>query len=81
LDFASAATRTKVSAVNAQERDQLRDTFHPRDKATVARFFDGMELIEPGIVPISDWHNDTPPSERPPAADVGIYGAVARIHR
>jgi S-adenosyl methyltransferase len=72
-------TQAKVTDVVAQERDQIADAFHPRDKATVARFFDGMELIEPGLVPISDWHNDTPPSERPPATDVGLYGAVARI--
>jgi hypothetical protein len=78
-DLMSPETKTKVTAVSTQERDQLRDALHPRDKATVARFFDGMELIEPGIVPITDWHNDIPPNERPPATDAGIYGAVARI--
>ncbi|WP_245545868.1 SAM-dependent methyltransferase [Nocardia higoensis] len=27
----------------------------PRDKASVARFFDGLEMVEPGIVPIHRW--------------------------
>ncbi|HEX9033232.1 MAG TPA: SAM-dependent methyltransferase [Streptosporangiaceae bacterium] len=26
-----------------------------RDRATVARFFDGLELVEPGLVPVSAW--------------------------
>jgi hypothetical protein len=30
-----------------------------RDRAAVARFFDGLELVAPGLVQVSDW--------RPPA--------------
>ncbi|HEU5155571.1 MAG TPA: SAM-dependent methyltransferase [Streptosporangiaceae bacterium] len=79
VDLMSPDTKVKVTAVSTQERDRLRDALHPRDKATIARFFDGMELIDPGIVPIADWRNDIPPNERPPATDAAIYGAVARI--
>jgi hypothetical protein len=78
-DFASTELKAKLSAFNTRERDRFRDSIHPRGKDAVARFFAGMELIEPGIVPVIDWRNTTPPNERPPAADVGIYGAAARI--
>ncbi len=50
----------------------------PRDRNEFARFFTGLELVDPGIVPIGDWRPD--PGTRPPdPAEVGVYGAVARI--
>ena len=27
-----------------------------RDHADVARFFDGLDLVEPGVVPVEQWH-------------------------
>jgi len=30
----------------------------PRTGAQVARFFDGLELVDPGIVPVNRWHPD-----------------------
>ncbi|WP_067508490.1 SAM-dependent methyltransferase [Actinoplanes sp. TFC3] len=50
-----------------------------RTAAESGRFFDGLELIEPGIVAVSDWRPARPPTERPAAADVSIYGAVGRL--
>ena len=50
-----------------------------RNRADFARFFEGMDLVPPGIVAAVDWHSELPPSERPSAAEVGLYGAVARI--
>jgi hypothetical protein len=29
-----------------------------RSQAEVARFFDGLELVEPGVVPVQEWHPD-----------------------
>ncbi|HEX8865318.1 MAG TPA: SAM-dependent methyltransferase, partial [Lentzea sp.] len=43
-----------------------------RTHAEVSRFFDGMELLEPGIVPVNDWRPDSYEDH------TGIYGAVAR---
>jgi hypothetical protein len=76
-DFLSAEMKAKVIAINA--RNRVRDPGTPRDRAAIARFFTGMELIPPGITAVCDWRNDTPPDQRPPAADAGLYGAVARI--
>ncbi|MEG3631445.1 SAM-dependent methyltransferase [Streptomyces poriticola] len=48
-----------------------------RSRAEVARFFDGLELLPPGLVTTTEWHA---PDQQPPAPDdSGIYAAVARI--
>ena len=56
--------------------DQVADwKFASRSREQVARFFDGMDLVEPGLVRVEEWR----PS--PVAADEGkstVYGAVAR---
>jgi len=30
-------------------------TITPRDRATVARFFDGLEMVGPGLMPLDQW--------------------------
>jgi hypothetical protein len=50
-----------------------------RSAAQFGRFFAGLELIEPGIVAVSDWRPDRPADQRPSPADVAIYGAVGRL--
>jgi S-adenosyl methyltransferase len=52
--------------------------FEPRSREEVARFFDGLELVEPGIVMPSDWRSDLPEAERPSAVHVSGYAAVGR---
>jgi hypothetical protein len=50
----------------------------PRTRAEVLRFFDGLDLVEPGLVPC--WYKDTPepPEARLPGADLG-YAGVGRV--
>lgn len=50
-------------------------TFRPRSKAEVAAFFDGLELVEPGVVPVLSWRPDEP-SQDPLSAY--LYAAVGR---
>jgi SAM-dependent methyltransferase len=79
VDFLSPEA---VSALNVEiERDRRlsRDPATPRDRAAFARFFDGMELVPPGIVALPDWRSELPPAQRPSAADVSYHCAVARI--
>jgi hypothetical protein len=64
-----------IQRVNTGSRDDAQF----RDRAAFAQFFNGMELIPPGIEPISDWRSELPPDKRPSAADALHYGAVARI--
>jgi len=49
-----------------------------RDRATAARFFDGLEMVEPGLVRVSDWHPPAGSDARFPAA---IWAGVARKPR
>lgn len=47
-----------------------------RTHAEVAGFFDGLELVEPGLVTIDAWRPD--PSDPAPSATRWLYGAVGR---
>jgi trans-aconitate methyltransferase len=35
-------------------------TITPRDRATVARFFDGLEMVGPGLMPLDQWRGSGP---------------------
>ena len=47
----------------------------PRSHDQVSRFFDGVDLIEPGVVPIQQWRPD---SDAEAAARAGMWGGVGR---
>lgn len=49
-----------------------------REKAEIARFFDGFELADPGLVTVDAWRPD--PEDPAPAATRWLYGAVGRKH-
>ena len=73
FDPLDAETIAKMNAINAP----IKPAFTPRGLAAVTRFFEGLELLEPGIVSVSDWR---PESEvRPTPAEATGYGAVARV--
>ncbi len=46
-----------------------------RDHAEVTSFFDGLELVDPGVVQLSKWH---PQTEVEAAAAAALWGGVAR---
>jgi hypothetical protein len=47
-----------------------------RTRPQILRFFEGLDLVDPGLVVTTEWFKDTPP---PPREIGGIYGAVARV--
>jgi hypothetical protein len=55
-----------------------RGQWRSRTADEVARFFTGLELVEPGVVPIGDWRPD-PGAPRPDPAEIVTYGAVGRV--
>jgi hypothetical protein len=65
----------RIDAANAAGGIPFR--FRTRDE--FARFFDGLELVRPGIQSISEWRAEDEVKPRPSAADTATYGAVARI--
>ena len=56
----------------------LGDTYVVRSRDQIARFFTGLDVVEPGLVPIEEWRpppgTELDPTRRP----VPIYGALAR---
>ncbi|MFE4588150.1 SAM-dependent methyltransferase [Streptomyces laurentii] len=60
--------------------DVYRDIRNPlvmRSSAEIARFFEGTELVEPGLVPMPLWRADNPDEEEDPFAFSG-YAGVGR---
>lgn len=47
-----------------------------RTRTEVGRFFEGLDLVDPGLVTAPEWFVDTP---APRAEGSGIYAAVARV--
>jgi SAM-dependent methyltransferase len=52
--------------------------FRARTESQVARFFDGLTLLEPGLQQVSQWRRDDVDDEEPRPEEVSWYGAVAR---
>ena len=65
-----------IAAMNAVN-EGITPRFSPRALAEVSRFFDGLDLLEPGIVSVSDWR--PAPGPRPTPAEATGYGAVAAV--
>jgi hypothetical protein len=68
----AVVTRLKAAIANTGEKGG------PRDLESFARFFRGLELVEPGVVSLGEWR-PVPGVVPPDPAEVGMYGAVARI--
>jgi hypothetical protein len=49
----------------------------PRSRAQIERFFEGFELLDPGLVQLPQWRPDA--ETRTPAYQVPIYGGIGRI--
>jgi hypothetical protein len=67
------------SAVGAQAQDEYNESgalpYHLRTPEQIAGFFDGLELVEPGIVSVPLWRPD--PADGPPA-ELDAFGGVGR---
>ncbi|OPF71643.1 methyltransferase [Streptomyces antioxidans] len=49
-----------------------------RTEAEAERFFDGLELVEPGLTQVHKWRPDATDTEDIKDEDIAMYGAVAR---
>jgi hypothetical protein len=52
--------------------------FQYRSKDEFARFLYGLELVDPGITPMSEWHPEIEPGPQPSPSEAGAYAALAR---
>jgi hypothetical protein len=47
----------------------------PRPQAGVTRFFDGLDMVEPGVVRVQEWRPDTETEAKSPS---NMWGGVGR---
>ncbi|MFE7270456.1 SAM-dependent methyltransferase [Streptomyces sp. NPDC057623] len=52
--------------------------FHPRSLPEFSRFFDGLELLGPGVIPVSGWRPGPPDVAAQAEGIVPVYAGVAR---
>jgi hypothetical protein len=74
-DYMPAETIAELDAAN-EARNVV---FRARSRSEFTHFFDGLELVAPGIVDVSEWRAGDEPAPRPSVADSAVYCAVARI--
>lgn len=74
-DYATPEERAANPDLNKRSGVPLRI----RSREEFARFFDGLEMLEPGITSVVDWRSTEPPERRPPVRDISIHGAVGRV--
>jgi hypothetical protein len=64
-------------AAHDQMRASGKSDVWTRDQAEFTALFDGLEIVEPGVVPASEWRPD-PDTDKPAHRDVAIWSAVGR---
>lgn len=77
-DVTSEGDSGLVAKASGKLNEYLRPTTQllPRSQAEIARFFAGLEMVEPGLVQLPRWRPD--PGDEVPPVDIPAYCAVAR---
>jgi hypothetical protein len=70
-DIGSVAAAKMAQGLN----EIMAEKITARDRPTVARFFDGLELVAPGLVRVSEWR---PPADADADFPAAIWAGVAR---
>ncbi|MEO3859126.1 SAM-dependent methyltransferase [Acrocarpospora sp. B8E8] len=65
-----------VQALGGYNRGSGAIPYTPRSPEKISRFFDGLELLEPGVVPVTAWRPE--PNPWGTAPEVACWGGVAR---
>ncbi|MGW4200951.1 SAM-dependent methyltransferase [Streptomyces sp. NPDC004726] len=74
-DFAPDMMRNAERLLKTEGRVQSQT----RSREAIARFVTGLELVEPGLVPVHQWRPDDLESSQTPAGQIHNYGCIARI--
>lgn len=69
--LASDIMAEEMAALYKRIGERTKETFVLRSRDEVARFFDGLDLVDPGVALVSDWHIDSPGG-----AQLPMYAAV-----
>jgi hypothetical protein len=71
-------TPGEMAETKAALDEDMAEPFVLRSRDEIARFYEGLELVEPGLVNVNDWHPDDAIPTMPPGVVVApIYGGVA----
>jgi hypothetical protein len=73
-DFATPMGETVYQAMVASGKLDM----FLRSQAEFAELFDGLELVDPGVVVCSEWRAEIEPQPRPQPADIAVYGGVGK---
>lgn len=77
LVVGDGANTSEKMVEGARIRNQTaKPPYHVRSPEQIAGYFDGLELVEPGVVSISWWR--TEPSASGPPAETPAYGGIGR---
>jgi trans-aconitate methyltransferase len=75
---------TTVSQENADALEDYNQSgairYNLRTPEEIVRYFDGLDVVEPGVIPIQQWRPDPADPGKPaePFADVNTYGGIGR---
>jgi hypothetical protein len=75
--YDGASTNEAFNQAQQGYNDSGAVPYHLRSPEQFRRYFEGLDLVEPGVVPIVQWRPDTeaPDTEQ---AEIYSYGGVAR---
>ena len=75
ISHATSDMDTAVAQANSRMGPLMSEPVTLRGHDQVSRFFDGLDLVEPGVVPVQEWR---PRSELEASAKAAFWGGVAR---
>jgi hypothetical protein len=78
LSHMSSDITPETAAFLAHLDHFLTEPLVDRTRGEIAGFLDGLELVEPGLVPVDQWRPDGPSAAVPGGRQPPWYGAVAR---
>jgi hypothetical protein len=73
IDLLAPDVAARFQEINRKARIDMPQ----RNRDQIAQFFDGLQITDPGIVPVQRWRPD-PSTDLPTDSDIGVYGALAR---
>lgn len=76
--LASDIRPEEMAMVFERFNETLRDPFVLRSQAEVTRFLDGLDILDPGVVALNQWHAPGAPAVGAGEAVIPAYGAMAR---
>jgi S-adenosyl methyltransferase len=70
-----------MAELNERAKERVEEAVELRSHVQVSAFFNGVEIVEPGVVPVDRWRPPNGSVPLPGELTTPIYGAVARKRR